>query len=356
MQSTTNHIPFERRQSTHPLSAYLLRLMLVKRSNLCLSADVSSTHTLLHLADTLGPSIVLLKTHYDIISDWDSNPRTGTGAQLAALARQHGFLIFEDRKFSDIGSTVQKQYNAGPGGIVEWAHITNAHILPGAAIIAALREAANQWREKKRCAVKTDITAGSPGPESEVPEADAPTKHDQAIGHRTSNLSRKSSIVSVTTVSQHFEDANASRLHSIDDEAFPGIEEAPLERGLLLLAQMSSIGNLLDEKYTQTCVEIARHNRDFVIGYIAQESLNVTPEDQFITMSPGCQLPPEDNEDVQGDGMGQQYNLPNKLVGTLGADVIIVGRGIIKAADPVLEAERYRLHGWEAYETRISRS
>ena len=33
---------------------------------------------------------------------------------LRDLARRKKFLVFEDRKFGDIGSTVQRQYTAGP--------------------------------------------------------------------------------------------------------------------------------------------------------------------------------------------------------------------------------------------------
>jgi uridine monophosphate synthetase len=36
-----------------------------------------------------------------------------------------------------------------------------------------------------------------------------------------------------------------------------------------------------------------------------------------------------------------------------GTDVVIVGRGIIKADDPGAEAERYRVEAWRAYEERI---
>jgi uridine monophosphate synthetase len=382
MPGSTSTIPYEHRSSTHPLSNYLFRLMTHKKSNLCLSADVSSSTTLLHLASTLGPSIVILKTHYDLVSDWDSHPKTGTGAQLASLARKHGFLLFEDRKFSDIGSTVQRQYTDGPGKIVEWAHITNAHVLPGPAIVTALRDAAGQWREKKKCEVKTDITVGTPRPESEVDSDDDPWRRsdpeDQAL--RAATAGRKASIVSITTVSQSFEPANSTSnwtpRSAPEDEIFPGIEEPPLERGLLLLAQMSSANNLLLPPYTAACVDMARQHKDFVMGYIAQESLNTTPEDQFISMTPGCQLPPEsaseatglgiassdasqskgDKNGVKGDGMGQQYNTPQKLIGLLGTDIVIVGRGILKAADPVAEAERYRVKAWEAYEERISKS
>lgn len=355
----TTAVPFERRASSHPLSAYLFRLMILKQSNLCFSADVSSAETLLLLASSLGSSIVVLKTHFDIVNDWNSHPRTGTGAQLAAIARRHGFLIFEDRKFSDIGSTVQKQYTDGPGRIVEWAHITNAHILPGPGIVAALGEAASQWREKEKCEVKTDISVGTPRPES-VDSDDEDDEETPRVSEdhnlKAINAGRKASIVSITIVSQSFEPADSpwSRNPAQEDEVFPGIEEPPLARGLLLLAQMSSAHNLLDVEYTKACVDMARNHKDFVMGYIAQESLNTSSSDEFISMTPGCQLPPDDDGAVNGDGLGQQYNTPDRLVGKLGTDIVIVGRGILKAADPAAEAERYRERAWEAYERRIS--
>lgn len=350
-------------KAIHPLSAYLLRLMTIKHSNLCLSADVSTTNQLLHLADAAGPSIVVLKTHYDLINNWDYNPTTGTGAKLSRLARRHGFLIFEDRKFGDIGNTVQLQYTEGTAKIIEWSHITNVNMIPGKPIVDSLADAAARWRERKRYEVKTDISVGTPRAESvESDNEDGtaiPMQEESTLEtYRPERDGRKASIVSITTVSQHFEPANSPRSwEEFPEEVFPGIEEAPLERGLLILAQMSSMGNLMTADYTSACVESARDHKEYVMGFISQETLNSEPEDQFISMTPGCQLPPEDAEQdaqIQGDGKGQQYNTPKKIVGLMGNDIVIVGRGIIKSPNPRAEAERYRRSAWEAYEERIA--
>ncbi|KAF7955321.1 hypothetical protein BTUL_0043g00260 [Botrytis tulipae] len=358
-------------KTKHPLTAYLLRLMTLKQSNLCVSADVSTAGELLRLADSVGPSIVVLKTHYDLINNWDYNPTTGTGARLNRLARRHGFLIFEDRKFGDIGNTVQLQYTEGTAKIIEWSHITNVNMIPGKASVDSLAEAAARWRERKRYEVKTNISVGTPRPESIESDEDQITTPinlnsnsnevtDGSHGleaHDEANIGRKASIVSITTVSQHFEPANSPRSRidfDIEEESYPGIDEAPLERGLLILAQMSSAGNFMTRDYTNACVESAREHKDYVMGFISQETLNTDPDDDFISMTPGCQLPPENDEDaeLEGDGKGQQYNTPSKLVG-LGCDIVIVGRGIIRAGDPKWEAERYRRKAWEAYQERV---
>ncbi|KAH8812030.1 orotidine 5'-phosphate decarboxylase-like protein [Xylogone sp. PMI_703] len=368
-QRRTDHVSkqsFSERANTsvHPLSAYLLRLMTAKKSNLCLSADVSTASALLHLADTIGPSIVVLKTHYDLISNWDYNPNTGTGAKLAKLARKHGFLIFEDRKFGDIGNTVQQQYTEGTARIIEWSHITNVNMVPGKAVVDAMASAAKRWRERKPYEVKTDISVGTPRPESIESEGEDENKlanqakENSLHSEPEKTAGRKASIVSITTVSQRYEPVNSPRIPSEDEDEFifEDVEDAPLDRGLLILAQMSSEGNFMTKEYTDACVESAREHKDYVMGFIAQESLNTQLEDSFINMTPGCQLPPEgedEDAEVAGDGKGQQYNTPQKLVGLMGNDIVIVGRGIIKAVNPVTEAERYKKKAWEAYEARL---
>lgn len=88
-----------------PLATYLLRLIHIKRTNLCVSADVSTTAELLQLAEDVGDHICVLKTHADIIDDFSDKTARG----LSEVARRKKFVIFEDRKFGDIGSTKRTQ-------------------------------------------------------------------------------------------------------------------------------------------------------------------------------------------------------------------------------------------------------
>ncbi len=131
----------------------------------------------------------------------------------------------------------------------------------------------------------------------------------------------------------------------------------PLGRGLLLLAEMSSAGNLATGEYTEKAIAMAREHSDFVIGFIAMRQLGgdvASPSEDFLVLTPGVGL------EQKGDGLGQQYRTPREVILDCGCDVIIVGRGIYGkgegAESSVIgsEAERYRSEGWKAYEERIS--
>ncbi|PGH13429.1 orotidine 5'-phosphate decarboxylase [Helicocarpus griseus UAMH5409] len=138
--SSKSHLPYSVRASRHPnpLAKQLFQIAEEKKSNVVVSADVTTSKELLDLADRLGPYITVLKTHIDILSDLTP----ATLSALKTLATKHSFLLFEDRKFVDIGSTVQKQYHGGSLRISEWAHIVNCAMLAGPGIVDALAQTA----------------------------------------------------------------------------------------------------------------------------------------------------------------------------------------------------------------------
>ena len=49
------------------------------------------------------------------------------------------------------------------------------------------------------------------------------------------------------------------------------------------------------------------------------------------------------------DNLGQQYVTPVTAIIENDSDIIIVGRGVITAKDPQLEAADYRALAWRAY-------
>lgn len=120
----------------NPTVAKLFAVMEEKRSNLSLAADLTTKEEILFLAENVGPHICVLKTHIDIIEDFDE---TFIGA-LKRLSEKYHFMIFEDRKFADIGNTVKAQYQKGIYRISDWADIINAHSVPGPGLIRGLKE------------------------------------------------------------------------------------------------------------------------------------------------------------------------------------------------------------------------
>lgn len=125
-------------KSPNPIAQKLRVIMEQKQTNLACAADVTTKKEILELADHVGPYICILKTHIDIINDFDED----LIAQLQQLAHKHNFLICEDRKFADIGSTVEKQYAGGIYHIADWADIVIAHAVLGHDSITALYKAA----------------------------------------------------------------------------------------------------------------------------------------------------------------------------------------------------------------------
>jgi len=123
----------------HPSTSRLLNIIQSKKTNLICSADVSTKAELLKLADQVGPHICALKTHIDIVHDFDKD----LIRQLQSLSDKHNFLLFEDRKFSDIGNTVRLQFESEHYNIPDWAHMLTVHLTAGQSVVEAL-EASNR--------------------------------------------------------------------------------------------------------------------------------------------------------------------------------------------------------------------
>lgn len=240
----------------------LLKIMIEKQSNLCVAADLIKTEDILNLIEQIGPYICLLKTHVDIIVDFNENFINS----LMGLAKKHNFLIMEDRKFADIGNTVSLQYSKGPFLISSWSDLVTVHSLPGQGILQGLKSVLNGTSDS---------------------------------------------------------------------------------RGVVLLAEMSSQGNLITPAYTEATLKMATGvDSDFVSGIVCQNG-DAIDSPGLLQMTPGVQI----NE--QADTLGQQYNTPELVVGQNGADIGIVGRGIIKATNVEEAAKLYRDRLWAAYLLRV---
>ncbi len=238
-----------------------------KRTNLTLSLDVTTAEEFFSILNSCADKIALLKTHVDIIQDYDEN----FVSRLLEMKEKHDFLIFEDRKFADIGNTVRHQYRGGIYKISSWADIVTVHLVPGPGIL---------------------------------------------------------------------------------DGLFDGLEE----QSGLLLARMSSKGNLISEQYTRQVIETGKKYESCVTGFIGhgkdaediRRFRNKIPSN-FLFLMPGVKL------GDTGDALGQSYITPDVAVKN-GADMIIVGRGIVAADNPGEAAELYRKTAWEEYTKCVNAS
>jgi len=231
----------------------LLQAMVAQSSNLCVSIDCTSSEEMLRLADLVGPEVVLVKLHRDVISHWTKT----TEAELIALAAEHGFLLFEDRKLADIGNTVRLQAKAAAG---DWAELVTVHGVAGPGTLEGLAAA---WEGKREVAA-------------------------------------------------------------------------------LLVVEMSCAGNLAVGRYSEACIALGKHRA--VAGFIAQSP--ITKDAGQLQLTPGVHL------SASGDGGDQRYVSPRSAVLERGADIVIVGRGITRASDPLRAAKQYRSEGWAALAER----
>lgn len=135
---TTMRFTYEEKKTraSHPVTTKLLDIAQKKKSNLIFSADVNTKEELLHLARETGDHICALKTHIDILHDFDKD----LVKELRDIANEKGFLLFEDRKYSDIGNTVKSQFVSNHYDVSSWADMVTVHLTAGASLVDALAD------------------------------------------------------------------------------------------------------------------------------------------------------------------------------------------------------------------------
>ena len=115
---------------------------------------------------------------------------------------------------------------------------------------------------------------------------------------------------------------------------------------VILVAELSNRGNLIDHNYTESCIEAASR-RSNVIGFVSQKNLGYN---KVLYFKPGVKIPNENcsNQDsskisdectkiLMRDKYDQSYTSK-----TQGIDFYIVGRGITESENPKEESLKYK--------------
>lgn len=276
----------------HPVATKLRKIIETKKTNLCVAADFTKRKKVLDLAEQIGDKICILKTHVDILDDFTLE----FTKKLRAIAKTKKFLIFEDRKFADIGNTVKMQFQGGIYKIAEWADIVNVHPITGYGAYDGL--AKSKRKGKIGILFLAQMT----------------TEQTERIEFFNEEYAKKSFKL-------------ASSIYLKSELSFRDVGDGHENRNL-------PIGFIGSAEQPEILKKL--RNGDFAEGVAERELAK-----SFLIMTPGIKLA------AGGDSLGQTYNTPEKAIAA-GADVIIVGRGIYQADDSRAEAEKYRAAGWSA--------
>ena len=87
------------------LSHQFMSIACEKESLVVLAADLPTVEEIVQIIEDVGDHVCALKTHVDMVEDFNLED---WGAVVDA-ARSKGMLLFEDRKFADIGRVAKTQ-------------------------------------------------------------------------------------------------------------------------------------------------------------------------------------------------------------------------------------------------------
>ena len=202
-------------------------LLKCMKNKIIWAADVSSMKQLFEQLDIYGEKISVLKLHIDIFNYFTQDNLK----RLIDYKERYNLLLWEDRKFADIGNIMIKQISNSIYCYLDWVDMFSIHCISG---------------------------------------------HES---------------VSAITI------------------AFPGLK-------WILIGQLSSSENLIDNKYTNSCKQIYKSIPN-VVGIVCQEYLGP----KYIHIVPGI------SKYIESDKQGQYYStIEQKKF----ADFYVVGRSISK--------------------------
>jgi|UniRef100_A0A6C0BYK4 uridine monophosphate synthetase len=194
------------------------------------AADTGTMKALFTGLDKYGSKIAVLKIHIDTYCDYSHE----NIVKLQSYKEKYGFMIWEDRKFADIGDIMKQQIRNSIYSYLDWVDIFSIHGLVGSESINAVIDEFDKMK-------------------------------------------------------------------------------------WILVGQMSASNNLIERKYTKSCIEIYK-SRDNIIGMVCQENLGK----DIIHIVPGI------SKHIASDNAGQSYS---QMCEKPFADFFVVGRSISKFLD-----------------------
>ena len=253
----------ERAQSTtiEQNAKQLFSIIDAKKTNLIVSIDETEPAKILQLTIAVSSYVCAIKYHSDIWDVHDSSQLMSFRKVLYEASKNSSFMIFEDRKFADIGAIVQKQFRRIQGNYFNKDTIELVTVLPsaGRGTIDAIKKESNKV-------------------------------------------------------------------------------------GILLVSELSSVNNFIDEKFTKRSVELAYNNPQYITGFIVQKRAPYMTNDDYVYCTPGVR------EDKTTDTHDQQYRTIKDAIIFDRCDVIIVGRGITQNPNPGERAQFYAKKAYSCYQ------
>jgi len=110
----------------------LYQLALIKKSNIIISCDFMTNQEILEFLKVIGPYIIAVKLHLDIL---ESSSYSQFISELNFLKDLHNFLVIEDAKYADIDSIMIEKISHSQLAINKIADAFTMHAVAGLSIL-----------------------------------------------------------------------------------------------------------------------------------------------------------------------------------------------------------------------------